>query len=124
MTHNSRARVPDPKLHALDGEDLLTIPAASRVFPAARGCGQANPATVWRWCTLGVRVRGERLRLQHVRIGAYFYTSRQAIVRFLEALNAPANGQRATTSSIRTPTQRRRASDRAAKRLAGMGVKV
>src|SRR5262245_52308628 len=108
----------ETKLHALDGEDLLTIPAASRVLPAARGCGRANPATLWRWCTVGVRVYGKRVQLEHVRIGAYLYTSTQALARFLEALNTPPAARPKPSPEFRTPGQRQRAKKLAARRAA------
>jgi hypothetical protein len=66
-------------------EELLPISEAARIFPRPGG-GHANPATIQRWITEGAEPDG--LRLEGCRIGRRFYTSRQAISRFVARLMA------------------------------------
>jgi hypothetical protein len=110
------------KLHALDGEDLFLLPAARPLFPS-----RTNRATIFRWATRGVRIRDNRIRLECVKIGAYLYTSREAVKRFIAALNAPASD--AGPASILTAGQSARAAkwskaraERAGKKLQRMGL--
>jgi hypothetical protein len=103
--------------HPLIGEELLTVAAAAREFPSRNG-GRASAATVWRWTVTGVRTRGGRVKLERIKIGAFFYTSREAIVRFLAALNEPADAPAAT---IKTAGQRERDAKRANQRAERAG---
>ena len=52
-------------------KDLITLAEAARIAPA-------RPSTncVWRWCRKGVLSRGgERIRLQHQRVGGIIFTT-------------------------------------------------
>ncbi|MCA9136902.1 MAG: DUF1580 domain-containing protein [Planctomycetales bacterium] len=62
-------------------EDMLSLGQAAREFP-----GGVHPATVYRWQQRGVK----GVRLETYRIGAKLVTSKQAIARFLDALQSPA----------------------------------
>lgn len=71
-----------------------------------------HPSTAWRWVFDG---RGpDRVRLETVRIGGRTRTSRQALQRFLAALNPEPT---IAPSPVRTPAARRRAADRAGREL-------
>lgn len=48
------------------------------------------PATVWRWQTMGVKVAGRRVKLQTTRIGGKLYGTTEAVSRFIQQQNPPA----------------------------------
>jgi len=51
-------------------ENYLTLTEAAKIAP-----GRPSANCVWRWCRRGVMARnGERVRLQHLRIGGMIYT--------------------------------------------------
>ena len=105
--------------YPLDGEQLLTLSDAARELPSRNG-RNANPATLWRWATAGVRTPGGRVHLEHVRLGAVSFTSREAIRRFITRLNAVDAPTDAATYT-RTPSQRRKSSERAEQQLIQSG---
>jgi len=94
-------------------EQLLTMRQAAKLFPGRTG-RPINVSTVWRWL-LGGR-RG--VRLESIVCGGVRYTSREAIHRYLTALNP----EQAAAPTIRTATQRSRASARAARALTEAGI--
>jgi len=51
---------------------------------AAKRCpGRPSSNAIWRWCRKGIKSRtGQRVRLEHVRIGGKIYTSPEAMDRF------------------------------------------
>lgn len=52
--------------------NYLNLTEAARAIP-----GRLHSSTLWRWCRKGVRARsGERVRLQHVRLGGRVLTTR------------------------------------------------
>ncbi len=60
----------------------LTLSQAARVVPSS-----VSPNCVWRWCRRGVLARtGERIKLQHVRIGGKLFTKAKWIEEFGERL--------------------------------------
>jgi hypothetical protein len=82
----------------------LSLPAAARLFPGHRGGAAVNPSTVFRWVTKGVRVAGGQLvRLEAVRVGCRWLTSRGAVSRFVAHLTAttPAGAPAANGSRSR-----------------------
>jgi hypothetical protein len=77
-------------------EELLTFSQAARRLPRLRNDRPINPATIWRWGTVGVR----GVKLETIKVGAVNCTSVQALGRFLATLNnqpipPPAAKQRA-----------------------------
>lgn len=92
------------------------LAAVARKFPndRAQGLGHLNASTVFRWCLVGCKgANGERIRLQHVRIGSRILTSWPAVERFISSLTTPVD----PTPVPRTPTQKQRASEKAARAL-------
>jgi hypothetical protein len=89
----------------------------AKVLPVRRRGSRVNLATLYRWAQRGVR----GVRLESVMVGAVRCTSAEALQRFFEILTAQADGQ-AATPDVRTPTQRRRAANRAARELEREGV--
>ena len=83
--------------------------------------GKVNFSTAYRWVTKGLPAPGGggRVRLQAMRIGRRWWTSRPAFARFCEATTPPLDGN---VTPPRTATQRMRASERAARRLAQLGI--
>lgn len=64
-------------------EDLMPLAEAARLPLLRKGGSYTHPGTLSRWATAGVC--GEKL--ETLRIGARIFTSRQAVERFLSALN-------------------------------------
>ncbi len=104
--------------------DGLSLSAAGRLFPGHRANGTVDPSTVFRWLTKGMRTpAGAVVKLEAVRVGGRWLTSRGAVARFVAALTAAAAPMPApTTPAARTPAARRRASETAAETLKKMGA--
>lgn len=61
-----------------DPNERLTLSHAARIAP-----GRPTPNCIWRWCRRGVLARsGERVRLQHVRIGGKLFTTARWLDEF------------------------------------------
>ena len=89
-----------------ENEELLSMTAASKLLP-----GRPNVATLWRWRTAGCRGH----KLETLLYCGRRYTSREAISRFLAAINGePIFSE--------TPRQREAAIKRAEKRAKALGV--
>ncbi|MBL8879292.1 MAG: DUF1580 domain-containing protein [Phycisphaerales bacterium] len=57
-------------------DEHITLTAAAKVAP-----GRPSTNCLWRWCRRGVKARdGQRVRLQHLRIGGKIFTT----LRWLE----------------------------------------
>jgi uncharacterized protein DUF1580 len=105
-------------------EQLLSLSQAARKIPPYRG-RQTNPSTIFRWLRAGVKLPGGAvLKLEGIRLAGRWLTSVEAIERFLAAQNAACNPDPGSPSAppIRTPGQRRRASERAAAELEKLGI--
>ena len=62
-------------MHAIE---YITLGEAAKLAP-----GRPSTNCIWRWCRKGVLARnGERIRLQHVRIGGKIYTSSESLRDF------------------------------------------
>src|SRR5262245_33811722 len=93
-------------------ETLMGLPQAARSIPSGRGNRPVNPRTLFRWISTGVKLpSGQVLRLEAVRLGGRWLTSAEALQRFADA-QTPDLGQPALPLP-RTPTARRRDSERA-----------
>jgi hypothetical protein len=103
-------------------EQPIPLEAACRIVPPARGGKKTHLSTLLRWITKGAKgPGGETVRLEAVRLGGRWMTSREALQRFAEALTPAASG--ATTSLLpRTPRQRRAAAERAGRELERLGI--
>jgi transposase-like protein len=89
--------------------DQLTLLSIARQF-------DVNPSTCLRWILRGLPDgRGGRVRLEAVRRGKPWLSSRGALERFLGAL--PQSAPTQATPSIRTPSMRERDSAAAEKML-------
>lgn len=92
-------------------EHLLPLSAAAREMPG----GAVSVSTVHRWTNSGIR----GVRLETVLRGGVRMTSHQALVKFIQATTAAADGQ---PMASRTPAQRRREIDRAERELIAEGL--
>ena len=91
----------------ISAEQLLTLPQAARVRPHGRLGRPTHPSTVYRWISRGARGGAGVVRLEGVRIGGSWYTSREALQRFADRLTekaattpAPANANGSGAAKI------------------------
>lgn len=107
-------------LNEVEAGEGITLARAAKLIPGASG-KHANPSTLFRWTVSGARaVDGERVKLEFLRVGGRIVTTQAAVRRFMLALT---NGTTtAPTPAPRSPAQRRRAVEKAEKRLIEMGA--
>jgi hypothetical protein len=81
---------PAPVTPSLFDEELLPLCHAAKYFPITAKSGKPPcAASIARWVTIGVKsVAGETVKLEAVKIGHGWATSREATRRFLERINA------------------------------------
>jgi hypothetical protein len=102
-------------------EDALTLTEACKVLPRGRNGARPQLSTLLRWILEGVRgLDGRLVRLEAVRLGRKWVTSRQALQRFTAALTSTLENS-PTPPRPRTPGQRQRASERAERELESAG---
>ena len=110
--------------------EYLSLAQAARIAPAS-----PSPNTVWRWCRKGVKARtGERVHLEHVRVGGKIFIDRPALERFFKELadadaayfaepeQAPSNGISKKSCRPRTSGQRAKAITAAESDLKEAGI--
>jgi hypothetical protein len=101
-------------------ETLISLPEAGRLLPPGRRGKRPTLSCILRWIMLGVRKpHGEIVRLEALRVGGRWVTSREALQRFAQALT-PRFGDAAPVQ--RSPAARRRAAARAARALEQAGI--
>lgn len=98
-------------IEQLIDEDLIGLAEAGRI-------AKVGPRVITRWGRTGFLRNGERVRLELVKLGGKYRTTKNAIVRFIAALN----GEDEPAPMPRTATQRRKASEAAEKELIAMGL--
>jgi hypothetical protein len=104
----------------LNNEQLLSLSQAAKLLPPGRGNRPASLSCVLIWVLNGIKSpSGQIVRLEAIRLGGRWLTSRQALQRFAEA-QTPRLGIAQTPT--RTPAKRQRASERAAKELEILGM--
>jgi hypothetical protein len=95
---------------------------ACKLVPPARNGKKTQLSTVLRWILNGVRnPAGEVVRLEALRLGNRWMTSREALQRFAEGLTPKIGGEPVPTMP-RTPSARQRAHERATKQLETAGI--
>ena len=105
----------------LTAEKPISLAEACKLVPPARQGKRTHLSTLLRWIISGVRnPSGQIIRLDGIRIGGRWMTSREAIQRFANALTPNLDVTPPLTP--RTPTQRQKAADRAARELEGIGI--
>ena len=102
-------------------ESLLSLAQAAPLFPPGRNGSRPTIGCFTRWILKGVKgPTGELVRLEAVRLGGKWVTSREAIQRFAERLTPRLDDE--PSAAPRTSNQRRSASEAAARELEQMGI--
>jgi len=105
----------------LTAESTLSLSQAADLLPPGRGGARPTLGCVLRCVLKGAKSpSGELVRLEAIRLGGRWLTSREALQRFAERLTPLLDGE--PLASPRTLNQRRRASERAARELEQMGI--
>jgi hypothetical protein len=105
----------------LTAENPIPLAVAARLVPPARSGKRTHLSTLLRWILAGAMAPdGTRVRLEAVRLGGRWMTSREAIQRFAASLTPHIGDE--TTPPRRSEATRSRASERAAAELARRGV--
>jgi hypothetical protein len=105
----------------LTTETPMSLVQVARQQPPGRGGRPVTLGCVLRWILDGARgPSGERVRLEAIRIGGRWVTSREALQRFADRLTPHLEGDAAP--KLRTAAKRQRASDQAAAELAKAGI--
>jgi hypothetical protein len=104
----------------LNLEQPIGLETACKSVPGRCGEKPLHLSTMFRWIVKGVQgPDGSRVRLEAVKLGSRWMTTRQALQRFAERLTPRAQ---ADASAGRTPGQRQRAAEQAGKELAAIGI--
>jgi hypothetical protein len=125
--------------HAAATSEYITLTEAAKIAP-----GRPSTNCVWRWCRRGVLARGgERVRLQHARVGGMIYTTAawleefgrklaEADAKYFDLCEAAAQAARASDVSVirrrrrtapsQVQDQRRRDLDALDRELAAEGL--
>ncbi len=102
-------------------ETLLSLPEALRLLPSGRQNKRPHISTTLRWVLTGAKApSGEVVRLDAIRLGGKWITSREALQRFGDRLTPDLD--RAQEPAPRPPARRRRASEKAARQLEKLGI--
>jgi hypothetical protein len=105
----------------LTTETPISLAVATGMVPPGRKGKKTHLSTLLRWILDGAKAPdGSRVRLDAVRLGGRWMTSREALQRFADALTPRLDAP--TPTIVRTPTQRQRAEDLARGRLAEAGI--
>ncbi|MBA4192395.1 MAG: hypothetical protein C0467_30880 [Planctomycetaceae bacterium] len=102
---------------------FLTVSQICRSIPGARGNRGMSPSAVTRWIVKGCPGRsGVRVKLPATRVGSRWLIDPTDLDAFFAALAATDTVAPATPQKSRTATQRREASERAARELERRGA--
>jgi hypothetical protein len=102
-------------------EKPLSLAEAAKLVPPARSGKRCHLSTILRWIVKGSRAPdGTIVRLDGIRLGGRWLTSREALQRFSDRLTPRLDAK--AEAAPRGPGKRRRASERAAKQLQAMGI--
>ena len=101
-------------------ETVISLQDAANDLPSGMNPGKRiHFSTLWRWALRGcLAIDGRRVRLEAVRLGGRWLTSKEALQRFSDALTYV----QADEPSTRTPTGRKRDVSSARKKLGKMGI--
>jgi hypothetical protein len=106
----------------LTKEHLLSLAQAAKLQPNGRRDRPMSLSCVFRWVLHGVRgPDGKVIRLEALRLGGRWLTSREALQRFAEAQTPCLDGAH-DSPAPRPPSTRQRASERAAAELGKAGI--
>jgi hypothetical protein len=102
-------------------EEVYSFAQATRFVPPARNGKKTHISTLLRWAIKGAKApNGTIVRLEAMRLGGRWVTSREAIQRFMAALTPRLDG--GDGPCVRTATSRQRASESAQQKLEKLGM--
>jgi hypothetical protein len=105
----------------LQAETVISLSQAARTLPPGRRGKPVTLSCVLRWVLNGVKGPScEKVRLEAIRVGSRWLTSREAIQRFADRLTPRLDA--ASPALPRSAAQRQRASERAARELHRIGI--
>src|SRR5262245_60859728 len=106
----------------LTTEATLTLAEAAKLVPAGRGGKRTHLSTLLRWIAFGAKTPGgQTVRLEALRLGGRWVTSREALQRFAERLT-PRLADGPSAPLPRTQAKRQKSSARAAAELEARGM--
>jgi len=104
----------------LTTEQTESLSQAARTLPPGRAGRPVSISCMLRWILEGVRLpSGDRARLEAIRLGGRWLTSKEALQRFAEAQTPNLD---AHAKSPRTPTARSKASECVERELEKAGI--
>jgi hypothetical protein len=104
-------------------EKPVPLSEAAKLVPPARRGRKTHISTLVRWILTSVTAPdGTRVRLEAVRLGSRWMTSREALQRFAEQLTPRVGPAGATNCVPRPAVKRRRANERAVAELEELGL--
>lgn len=107
----------DDLVARLMAEGPIGMRCAVNVFGSFRDRKPTHSSTVTRWAMRGIKLTdGRVLKLESFRLNGRLATSRQALLRFVQAQQTPP-GDLQPTKSQTTPAQRNRAAEKASAEL-------
>jgi hypothetical protein len=87
-------------------EGLIPVGSLPSILPASRSGRPLARAAVWRWISKGLPgPDGMRVRLEAVRLGRRWMTSRQALARFMARTTRSADATRPPAASAPAPAR-------------------
>jgi hypothetical protein len=105
----------------LSTESVLSLKEAAKLLPPGRLGRPTSFACLWRWVLSGARAPdGGTVKLEALRLGGRWVTSRQALQRFAERLTPRVDDDPAPLP--RSPARRQREDERAARKLDEIGI--
>jgi hypothetical protein len=105
----------------LSTETRISLAVAAAEMPPGRNGKKTHLSTILRWILQGAKApNGARVRLEAIRLGGRWFTSREALQRFAERLTPRVEDE--PPAPPRSGTARSRAADRAGAELDKMGV--
>lgn len=96
----------------------IGVAGVGRFLHGEDGASRSRQSKIVRWFTRGLLVNGVRTKLPGVKVGGQWYTSERLLSEWIEATTAGAGG---VVEPVRTPAQRQRESEAAARKLEEAG---
>jgi hypothetical protein len=85
----TKTNSPKVQPHNLLMETIITLPEAARMLPPLRRGRPVTSSAVWKWASKGLRLSdGTRLKLEVLKIGSRWLTSKEAVFRLCQRQTA------------------------------------
>lgn len=109
-----------PEGCTLDGETGIRVSAVPAILSKMNGGKRVSRSTVHRWLTAGI----QGIRLEGVRVGGTWYTSIEALRRFLTATTQAATSGTSDSPTVARSTSCTPTHHTAMRKLAARGMRV